>query len=141
MACLLQVGDHSFLDVQKKSGKWIPVPPIPATLVVNIGRMLESMTHGVCNATTHRVKCIKEGYTDRDGNYRGARLSIPFFQHLNLRLMPESTFLDIPSEICRFGRGREVTSEVEKLFTVTVDNSIEDHIFINMLLSYQEVGQ
>lgn len=141
MTYLMQISDHSCLEVQNKSGVWIPVPPVPGTLVVNIGRMLEIMTHGVCTATTHRVTCTKEGYTDSDGAPMGPRISIPFFQHLNLNLMPESTFLDIPSEIADLVKDEKVTSEAEKFFTGISDNSIGDHIFTNMLLSYQEVGQ
>ncbi|RDW58917.1 uncharacterized protein DSM5745_11123 [Aspergillus mulundensis] len=40
------------LEVQTQAGVWIAAPPLPGTLVLNIGRMLECSTHGVCAATT-----------------------------------------------------------------------------------------
>lgn len=36
-------------------GKWMPVPYIPGTLVVNIGSLLSNWTGGVLKATLHRV--------------------------------------------------------------------------------------
>jgi len=36
-------------------GSWIPVPPTPGALVVNLGEMLQSMTGNYLVATTHRV--------------------------------------------------------------------------------------
>ncbi|KAF7587593.1 hypothetical protein BBP40_007013 [Aspergillus hancockii] len=44
MTYLLQGTGHNSLEVQNKSGAWIPVPPIPGTLVANIGRLPETLT-------------------------------------------------------------------------------------------------
>lgn len=57
------------LQALNKSGKWIDVPNIPGTFVVNIGQGFEVVTNGVCKATTHRVL----SGTDE-------RYSVPFFQ-------------------------------------------------------------
>lgn len=48
---LLQGTGHSSLEVQNKAGEWIAAPPMENTLVVNIGRSLETLTRGVlrCN--------------------------------------------------------------------------------------------
>jgi hypothetical protein len=57
------------LEALNKTGQWISVPPVPDTLVVNIGQAFEVATNGLCRATTHRVLSgPKERY------------SIPFFQ-------------------------------------------------------------
>lgn len=41
---LLQGTGHSSLEVQNKVDEWIAAPPIPGTLVVNIGRSLGAIT-------------------------------------------------------------------------------------------------
>jgi isopenicillin N synthase-like dioxygenase len=48
------------LEVLNGAGRWIDVPPIPGTFVVNIGDMLELWTNGEFIATTHRVRQVKE---------------------------------------------------------------------------------
>lgn len=53
----------------KSDSRWISAPPIPGSLVCNIGDMLDRMTGGVYRSTPHRV--INAG--DRD------RISFPFF--------------------------------------------------------------
>ncbi|APA13195.1 hypothetical protein sscle_10g079650 [Sclerotinia sclerotiorum 1980 UF-70] len=57
------------LQVMNRSGRWIDVPNIPSTFVVNIGQAFEVATNGLCPATTHRV--LSSEYD---------RYSIPFFQ-------------------------------------------------------------
>ena len=67
---LLQASpDVQGLQALNKDGKWIDVPPIPGSFVVNIGQAFEVVTHGVCRATTHRVLAGPE-----------ERFSVPFFQ-------------------------------------------------------------
>lgn len=56
------------LQVLNKTGRWIDVPNIPGSFVVNIGQAFEVITHGACKATTHRVL----------GGPK-ERFSIPFF--------------------------------------------------------------
>jgi isopenicillin N synthase-like dioxygenase len=56
------------LQVRTGSG-WIDAPPLPGTLVCNIGDMLDRLTGGVYRSTPHRVR----NYGDRD------RLSFPLF--------------------------------------------------------------
>ncbi|NOJ61135.1 isopenicillin N synthase family oxygenase [Arthrobacter sp. 260] len=51
-------------------GKWIDVPEVPGTFVVNIGEMLELATNGFLKATLHRVISQADG---------AERISLPFF--------------------------------------------------------------
>ena len=55
--------------MRARDESWISAPPLPGTFVINIGDMLELWTHGIYQATLHRVK-------NSSGN---DRLSFPFF--------------------------------------------------------------
>lgn len=102
---------HPGLEVQNKSGTWISVPPVPDTLVVNIGRQLEALTQGVCKATTHRVSFNKQDFLDKDGNPLGPRYTFPLFQSLRLDLALEDTSIKIPSHIADMVKDVEVISD------------------------------
>ncbi|RMZ76573.1 hypothetical protein DV737_g4749, partial [Chaetothyriales sp. CBS 132003] len=73
MTFLLQASDSSIQGLQAltKVGDWTNVPPLPGTLVVNMGQAFEVVTNGVCKATTHRVLLPPGDYD---------RYSVPFFQ-------------------------------------------------------------
>jgi isopenicillin N synthase-like dioxygenase len=57
------------LEVLNHNAHWIPAPPIPNTLVVNVGGFLERATNDHFQSTVHRV-------INRTGD---ERYSIPFF--------------------------------------------------------------
>ena len=57
------------LQVKTRAG-WIEAPPLPGTLVCNIGDMLDRMTRGLYRSTPHRVRINTSG---RD------RISFPLF--------------------------------------------------------------
>jgi isopenicillin N synthase-like dioxygenase len=59
----------SGLQAQGPEGQWLDVPPLPGTLVVNFGKLLERWTGNRIKATRHRV--IGAGAV--------ARHSVPFF--------------------------------------------------------------
>jgi isopenicillin N synthase-like dioxygenase len=65
---LLSQDDAGGLEVRSRS-RWVPAPPIPGTLVCNIGDMLDRMTGGLYRSTPHRVRNLSG---------RG-RISMPFF--------------------------------------------------------------
>jgi isopenicillin N synthase-like dioxygenase len=65
---LLAQDDAGGLQVKSKDG-WTDAPPIPGTLVCNIGDMLDRLTGGLYRSTPHRAK---------NTSGRG-RLSFPFF--------------------------------------------------------------
>ena len=68
------------LQVQTKEGKWINVPKVEESFVVNVGDMLTMLTNGLLRSTPHRVinKSGKE------------RFSCPFFfdPHANTTIQP-----------------------------------------------------
>lgn len=69
LTILLQ-DQHEGLEVKvRESGTWLEAPPLPGTFVVNIGDMLELWTHGIYQATLHRVR----------NKTREDRLSFPYF--------------------------------------------------------------
>jgi isopenicillin N synthase-like dioxygenase len=66
---LLWQDDVGGLEVQDRSGAWVQAPPIPGTLVVNIGDLLARWSNDRYRSTPHRV-------TNRSGR---ERLSIATF--------------------------------------------------------------
>lgn len=65
---LLAQDENGGLQVKTPNG-WIDAPPIPGTLVCNIGDMLDRLTGGYYRSTPHRVKNVSGR----------SRLSFPFF--------------------------------------------------------------
>lgn len=65
---LILQDDSGGLEVQAQDGSWQAVEPIPGTLVVNTGELLEFATGGRLPATPHRVV-----------SRPGPRVSLPFF--------------------------------------------------------------
>jgi polar amino acid transport system ATP-binding protein len=65
---LLLQDENGGLEVRTESG-WIDAPPIPGSLVCNIGDMLDRMTRGWYRSTPHRVRA----------SARRDRLSFPLF--------------------------------------------------------------
>jgi len=44
------------LEVLNKTGEWVSAPPLPGTMVINIGDLLERWTDGRLPSTKHRVR-------------------------------------------------------------------------------------
>jgi isopenicillin N synthase-like dioxygenase len=47
--------DVGGLQVRHANGTWVEAPPIPGSLVINVGDLLSRWTHGVYRSTPHRV--------------------------------------------------------------------------------------
>ena len=67
---LLLQDDHGGLQAYSKQDGWIDVPPVPGTIVVNVGDVMQVWTNDRCTAGMHRVLPIE--------STRG-RYSTPFF--------------------------------------------------------------
>ena len=84
---LLAQDKHGGLQVRTEAG-WIDAPPLPGTLVCNIGDMLDRLTGGAYKSTPHRARNVSG--TDR--------LSFPLFFDPNLaaaiRPLPKHTVRD-----------------------------------------------
>lgn len=52
---ILRQDEVGGLQVQSLDGEWLTAHPIPGTLVVNVGDLLERWTNGVFRSTPHRV--------------------------------------------------------------------------------------
>lgn len=48
------------LEVMNGAGQWIDAPPVPGTLTVNIGDLMELWTNGEFVATSHRVRRVQQ---------------------------------------------------------------------------------
>lgn len=138
---LLQGTPHRGLEVQNKAGTWIPAPPRPNTVVVNIGRALEALTGGVCTATTHRVSLRPENFLDADGQSLGPRFSFPVFQGVRPDLSAEKISLVIPDHIHDLVKDDKVKSDAEATFNEMFRGSIGEGTFVARVTSHQDVGQ
>lgn len=140
---LLQATPHAGLEAQNKAGAWIPVPPIPGTFVVNVGRSLESMTGGVCTATTHRVNLSAKKFFDAQGRSLGPRYSFPVFQTLKLDLNAAellSLKAKLPRHITELAKDEKVKSDAEAYFAKYHLESPGIGIFTARLTSHPDVG-
>ncbi|WP_300720209.1 isopenicillin N synthase family oxygenase [Pseudomonas sp.] len=82
------------LQVEIEEGRWIDASPLPDTLVVNIGELLELATNGYLRATVHRVVSPPKGQE---------RLSIAFF--LGAQLDTVVPLYPLPAALLREARG------------------------------------
>ncbi|KAE8398259.1 hypothetical protein BDV37DRAFT_263734 [Aspergillus pseudonomiae] len=140
---LLQGTTHGGLEVQNKSGVWIPVPPLPGTLVVNLGRQMESVTGRICTATTHRVTLSRRNFTSPDGCTLGPRFSFALFQNLSLDLSRDAMSVEIPAHISRLVHGEQPKSDAKRWFcdSSKPGTAIGDELFAVRVLRHPEVGQ
>ncbi|RAK88494.1 putative oxidoreductase [Aspergillus costaricaensis CBS 115574] len=138
---LLQATLHAGLEAQNKAGDWVPVPPVPNTLVMNVGRSLEYMTSRVCTATTHRVNLRPECFTDSNGRFLGPRFSIPVFQTFRLDLAHDDMLLELPGHILDLVKDQQVKSDAEAFFSQYHKENPGYGIFKALLASHPDVGQ
>jgi len=94
------------LQARARDGRWIDVPPLEGTLVVNFGQVLEQWSNGRIRATEHRV--LGSGVE---------RYSIPFFYEARADAIIAPLPIDSPSCFAPFHYGdflwKRMTSFVE----------------------------
>jgi isopenicillin N synthase-like dioxygenase len=88
---LIQDGNGG-LDVKGPDGAWIGVEPDPASVIVNVGRLLRLWTNGRYTSAIHRV-------VNRSGR---SRQSIPLFMHPNFHQRVDPADFAAPGEKVRF---------------------------------------
>ena len=71
---LLPTATQPGLEIQLKSGEWLPVNVPSGAIICDTGDMMSVLTNGALPAVTHRV--VNPDMTDHS-----ARLSMPFFMH------------------------------------------------------------
>jgi hypothetical protein len=88
---LLHQDSTGGLEVQDSSGKWVPAPYIPESIVVNIGDLMAKVSGGRFVATMHRVRAPPASAisTDKESGpkiededesrAKFGRFSLPFF--------------------------------------------------------------
>ncbi|KAH7514358.1 hypothetical protein FEM48_Zijuj11G0080800 [Ziziphus jujuba var. spinosa] len=76
LTILLQVNEVQGLQI-RKSGKWVPIKPIPGAFIINIGDIIEIMSNGEYKSIEHRAVVDPEK----------ERLSIAAFHSPNMSTM------------------------------------------------------
>eukprot|EP01113_Clastostelium_recurvatum_P050648 TRINITY_DN9635_c0_g1_i4.p1 TRINITY_DN9635_c0_g1~~TRINITY_DN9635_c0_g1_i4.p1 ORF type:complete len:294 (-),score=64.11 TRINITY_DN9635_c0_g1_i4:84-965(-) len=109
---ILYQDDVGGLELQNSAGAWVPAPPIPGSLVVNIGDMMARITNDVYSATRHRVV-----------NYsrNRERFSIPFFFdpefHTTVECLPSCMGPDRPSKYGKVMYGEHLMKILDSTWT------------------------
>ncbi|MEM7078384.1 MAG: 2OG-Fe(II) oxygenase family protein [Pseudomonadota bacterium] len=78
---LLLQDDHGGLQARSKRSGWVDVEPVPGTIVVNVGDVMQVWSNDRCVAGMHRVLPV---HSER------GRLSVPFFlqPHYDTSIVP-----------------------------------------------------
>jgi len=90
----LQVWERDGPGVAPGAGRWIDAPPLPGTLIINLGEVLEILSNGYLRATIHQVVSPPKSVD---------RLSVAFF--LSPRLDAELPELVLPPALAAQARG------------------------------------
>lgn len=89
---LIEPGSQGLQVRRAADGKWIDVPPLEQTFVVNTGEMLEAATGGYLRATEHRVTLA---------DATAERITVPYF--FNPRLDTQIPVVNLPGELAASG--------------------------------------
>ncbi len=107
---LLWQDSNGGLEVLERSTqRWIPAPPIPGTLVVNVADLLARWTNDRYASTPHRV-------VNRSGR---ERLSIATFHDPDYKAVVDPRDLGTPDGECRYGpilAGEHIVGRIERSF-------------------------
>lgn len=107
---LLWQDSNGGLEVQERSTqRWIPAPPIPGTLVINVADLLARWTNDRYASTPHRV-------INRSGR---ERLSIATFHDPDYKAVVDPRELGTPDGDCRYApilAGEHIVGRIERSF-------------------------
>ena len=107
---LLWQDDNGGLEVlNRSSGAWIPAPPIPGTLVINVADLLARWTNDRYASTPHRV-------INRSGR---ERLSIATFHDPDYKALVDPRDLGTSAAECRYEpilAGNHIVGRIERSF-------------------------
>jgi len=107
---LLWQDESGGLEVlERRSRSWIPAPPIPGTLVVNVADLLARWTNDRYASTPHRV-------INRSGH---ERLSIATFYDPDYKAVVDPRALGTPEAECRYApilAGDHIVGRIERSF-------------------------
>ncbi|OOQ87247.1 oxidoreductase, 2OG-Fe(II) oxygenase family [Penicillium brasilianum] len=138
---LLPGTSHGGLQALSPANEWIPVPPVPGAMIINVGIQLEALTDGVCYAALHKVVMRPEHYVDSNGNDLGPRFSFPLFHTISLDAIQKEP-LDVPPHILALVRDdearRNARVSLRRLFQA---GSAGYGVFATRLRVYQKVTQ
>ncbi|KAJ6089965.1 hypothetical protein N7467_005181 [Penicillium canescens] len=138
---LLPGSPHGGLEAMNAAGDWIPVPPRPGAMIINVGMQLEAMTDGVCSAAFHRVVTRPRDFLDHNGNDLGPRFSFALFHNISLDLRQEKC-LNISPHIAALVTNDEVRRNarifLRRLFQQGCPG---EGIFATRLKVYQQVTE
>jgi isopenicillin N synthase-like dioxygenase len=106
---LWQDGNGGLEILERSSGSWIPAPPIPGTLVINVGDLLGRWTNDRYASTPHRV-------VNRSGR---ERFSIATFHDPDFRATVDPRAFGVPEAESRYApisAGDHILGRIERSF-------------------------
>lgn len=129
----LLIQDQPGLQVQLHDGRWVDVPVLPGTLVVNFGRQLADLTRGLLEATTHRVNTA---LVDE------RRVSVPYFLVPSFQEdVPKFVTEEKAAELLRQYRPQGVVTDVDPDWDGDNLDKMEDRILTNRIRQYPEISK
>jgi isopenicillin N synthase-like dioxygenase len=118
------------LRVQRLDGSWTMVPPVPHSVVVNVGDMLQRWTNDILRANPHQVIEVVPSVADNDStstptdeNIVPERWSIAFFCNANktimLECLPECVTADFPAQYAPMNAHDYLTMRLSKTISTS----------------------
>lgn len=111
---LLFQDDMGGLEVQTAGGDWLTIPPLPDTVIVNVGDLLQRWTNDRFWSAVHRVRLSQPQQTAR------SRYSIAFFCQpdfdVEIACLPACQSSDRPPRYAPIGSGEYLLSRLNATY-------------------------
>lgn len=117
------------LQVLSKDDEWLDVPLIEATLILNIGDMMEIMSNGRYLATKHRVKQVKT-----------ERYSFPFFQSCDYDYVVAPVTADEAPKYAPLKGGEHIFNQTAQTFAYLKQKAARGQIVLNDAVPLDSFG-